>query len=152
MFRLIHYKMKFRATILLLLLGMSCTNPQSSNKSTKKLTPSEILSYFIKTKLKKERVDGNYFFVCEGFCKGCVQQTLFSLDSLYSTVEPEKEWTILTSSKYVRNLPIQNIRILYDEEWSKVNYVFNDVTYVKFINDSIIISQTIDSENLNIIQ
>ncbi len=150
MFRRIHYKLI--SAILLLAWSVSCSNPEASNKSAKILTPSKILSHFIKMKHQKKVVNGNYFFVCEGYCKGCVKQTLFSLDSLYVSKNWETEWTIVTSSEFVKDLPIRNIEVKYDPEWSKVNYVFNDVTYVKFEKDRITVSQTIDNKNLDLVE
>jgi hypothetical protein len=152
MFRFIQVKVIFAFTVLVIGLGLSCSDARPPTPQKKEVTPTEILSYFLKRKLGDKQIDGNYFFICRGFCKGCVHQTLLSLDSLYLTSEWGKEWTIFTSSEYVKNIPLQNIKIIYDKEWDKVNYVFNDVTYVKFINDSIVISQTIDSKNLKILK
>lgn len=152
MSRSIRNKIILISKVLVLFLGVYLASCRSDEVQKSELTPSEILSFFIKSKLKQQKVNGDYFFICDGYCKGCVFQTLYSLDSLYPSVDSSKNWRFITSSEEVKNLPFQNIDVIFDEEWAKINYDFNDVTYVKFHNDSIVISQTIESKSLDLLK
>lgn len=113
--------------------------------SQKSLTPSEILSHFIKKKTGQNSADGIYIFICGPYCKGCVQQTLLSLDTTYGDFIKDKDWTFFTSHDFVMKYPLKNIKFKFDAEWEKVNYKFEDVVLIKFSNDSIIYSEKINN-------
>ncbi len=120
---------------------ISCVS--HDKKAEQEYTESEILSYFIKQKTGIKSANGSFVFVCGPICKGCVQQTLLQMDSTYHTLSSEQNYTFFTSHESVMQLALQNIKFLFDPKWDEVNFDFEDVTIVKFINDSIVSSRKI---------
>ena len=76
-------------------------------------------------------------------CRGCVQQTVLTLDSVYSKLNNNEQWVFITSHKFIEELPLKNIKFIYDYDWENVNYDFRETMYFKFVNDSIVFSKII---------
>ncbi len=117
------------------------------NNTQKEISPSEILTEVIKIKLSKENINGNYIFVCGPYCRGCVQQTVLTLDSVYSKLNNNEQWVFITSHKFIEELPLKNIKFIYDYDWENVNYDFRETMYFKFVNDSIVYSKIITEKS-----
>lgn len=151
MLRLIRNKVTYVFIITYIGISFSCNTQTTKENVKENLTSSEILSHFIKEKTGKTTVNGIYIFVCGPHCKGCVQKTLLSLDSTYGDFIENKNWTFFTSHAFVAEYPLQNISFNFDPEWEKVNYKFENVIFVKFLNDSIVFSEKIENMDKNTI-
>ncbi len=149
MFRFIQNRIRLlfiTGIVICSILLISCGEDiPSKSLNEKPLSSSEILSYFIKKTTGNTSVNGSYFFVCGPCCKGCVQKTLQSIDSICSRnpISKKIDWVFITSHEFVLSYSFENIDFILDKEWEKVNYEFTDVTYIKFINDSIVYSENL---------
>lgn len=149
MYRLIQDRIKYLLFLLIYITCFSSCKQSTSDKDVKRvLTPSEILSHFIRKKTNTESVEGVYVFACGPYCKGCVQAPLFALDSIYGDLIKQKKWTFFTSHEFVIKYQFNNIDFLFDSEWEKINFKFEDVIVIKFSNDSIVYAQKLTTLNI----
>lgn len=148
----IQNKVKFLCLFIVVgyFLVLSACNSTEQPTEKSKLSSSEVLSFSIKERLNKPSADGNYIFVCGPCCKGCVQKTLLSLDSLFKTQTIKaSHWTFISSHHFVESYALDKINFVIDQGWERVNYDFTDVVYLKFLNDSLVYSEKLRDRNLS---
>lgn len=142
MFRFLYYT----KIIFLLFSFVACSNNYNESKYK---TNSEILSYAIKDITNEELSDGKYIFICGPCCIGCVQQTLFKLDSLYYIFHQIKDYKLITSHEFVKNWNFKNLTFFLFEKFDEVNYDFSEVMIIKLYNDSIVYSKELNNINID---